>query len=217
MPTQIDIPVLADAILEAANHFNWLRRQGRSEKEDAAARAEVVAAVRALYDADVRALRDRAVAAGRVEAVVLALDQVEQANGALLTDAYSPLGDPSRAEFDADALETLRVATLRLRAAEAAAGPGRPPPPPPSRLTFDDQRQVVTLDGEEYLVGDAAAYRVYRTIADAGLPGITKARISLKVPGTAGRKTVPRLITKLPKTLEQTIDRGGAGFRIRLP
>jgi hypothetical protein len=86
------------------------------------------------------------------------------------------------------------------------------------RLAFDDNTLTVTLDGRSSPISDPQAYRVYKTIADYGSPGpITKASIATRVPGTRGRKTIPKLLKSLPSHLKKTVHTTTRGFSLKLP
>src|SRR5262249_18772950 len=111
------------------------------------------------------------------------------------------------------AIDALRAAVLRLRAADAALAA----PPPSGRLTFDDARLVVTLDGTPHRVDDPRAYAVYKAIAQRTTPTITKAAIQEQEPGIKGRKTVYQLAKKLPEPLYETVHWDTTGYWHTLP
>jgi hypothetical protein len=85
------------------------------------------------------------------------------------------------------------------------------------RLIWDDLTQTVTLDGQDYLIDDLKAYRIYRAIATAEQAPITKADIQQQVKGVMGRKAIHTRVQSLPPALRKTIQVNTTGYWLKLP
>jgi hypothetical protein len=85
------------------------------------------------------------------------------------------------------------------------------------RLRLDPQTQIATLDGQDYLIDNPKAFRLYKVIADRNEEPITRAGIRRSNPGFRGDKTIPTLLATLPDPIRATVKSGPVGYWLRLP
>lgn len=100
--------------------------------------------------------------------------------------------------------------------------PGEPNPDgtisgQPDRVHFDNTTWTVTVDGQDYQVGNVVMYHVWKTVFEAGLDYINEreimARMRRKQPLTIHKKRA-----KLPEALNEMLEgEPGEGYCIRLP
>jgi len=91
------------------------------------------------------------------------------------------------------------------------------------RLQFDDTALVVKIDGVSHKVEDPRSYRIYKAIAMAPLPPVTKDDIRQMLRpsssaddggprGLRGVKAIPNLLDSLPEAVRETINISPSGY-----